>query len=215
MLGSRAESGLGVDAVDCGTSASADSHAVAACALGLVQRGVRPAQRRTPHPPRPGGRRHPETACDLVRPSAERDGRPGQDAAEHLRDDASGVGGGVRQDEQELLAAVAALDVRAAEHLTKQPSGAREHGISGQVAVLVVDVLEAIEVEHDHRQRRLRPLRAPQLDRSVSIACGRLKHPVRASRMPLLADLADQLDVLRPDGEHARRRLAACAAPCR
>jgi len=64
---------------------------------------------------------------------------------------------GVRQQDEELLAAVAADEVALAQ---RRAQGRRHRGqdlVAAAVAVGVVDVLEVVQVEHGGRQRQHRP----------------------------------------------------------
>ncbi len=69
----------------------------------------------------------------------------------------------IRQEDGELLPAEARRDVRVAQVAVEDVCDALQHRVARQVPVGVVDVPEQVEVGHDHRQRRARPLRATEL----------------------------------------------------
>ena len=62
---------------------------------------------------------------------------------------------GARQDDHELVAAVAAHRIRGARALRQQLGHQLEHAITHQVAVGVVDFLEVVGVDEQHAQRML------------------------------------------------------------
>ena len=57
----------------------------------------------------------------------------------------------LRQDHRELVAADAAGDVGRAHDAAHAVGDLGEHGVAAEVADPVVDPLEVVEVEHDHR----------------------------------------------------------------
>ena len=60
--------------------------------------------------------------------------------------------GRLRQDDRELLAAVAREDLVAADALLDDARELLQHEVAREVAVDVVDLLEVVDVEHDERQ---------------------------------------------------------------
>ena len=78
----------------------------------------------------------------------------------------------LRQDDGELLAAEARRNVGVAELALEDARDAVQNGVAGEVAVGVVDVAQQVEVGHDHRQRRPRPLGPVELlaERSGEVA---------------------------------------------
>src|SRR5690606_8250844 len=58
---------------------------------------------------------------------------------------------GAGQQQEELLAAVAAADVAAAQRGVDRLADAREDVVAGAVAEAVVDLLEVVEIEHHGR----------------------------------------------------------------
>ena len=68
-----------------------------------------------------------------------------------------------RHDHAELLAADAADDIRASHGLARETGELHEQLVTGAVAVDVVDALEVVEVEHQHRHRVVRARGARQL----------------------------------------------------
>ena len=63
------------------------------------------------------------------------------------------LAGAVHEHCHELLATVSSGDVPVAEPVAQQPRELAQHGIARLMAVLLVDLAEAIEVEHDGRGR--------------------------------------------------------------
>jgi hypothetical protein len=59
---------------------------------------------------------------------------------------------GARQQDGKLLAADAAQHVDLALALAHQVGQLAQHGVAGRVAVLVVDALEVIDIEQQHRR---------------------------------------------------------------
>src|SRR5262249_13572704 len=74
----------------------------------------------------------------------------------------------LRQHDGELVASDAAGDVRGSNDATDSPGRLREDGVAGEVADLVVDVLEVVQVEDDERELSVVAVRASDL------ACKRL-----------------------------------------
>ena len=68
----------------------------------------------------------------------------------------------LRQQDEELLAGVATLEIGAAQHFAHPLADDRQHRVAAQVTVAIVDVLQAIHVEHDERHRGLAAARAAQ-----------------------------------------------------
>jgi hypothetical protein len=66
-------------------------------------------------------------------------------------------------DHAELLASETADDVAAAHHRAHRLGELAQHLVADAVAVDVVDALEVVDVEHQHRDRVVRPARAGQL----------------------------------------------------
>ena len=92
------------------------------------------------------------------------------------------VGGGVGQQQRELVAAEARDDVAVAHHVGRQARGhGLEQAVAEGVAENVVDILEAVEVEDDHRHAAAG--RGGQADRvrTASRKRARLGMPVRRS----------------------------------
>ena len=94
--------------------------------------------------------RHPEPRVDalLLQERVALD-QPAQLLREHLRR----VAVGLRQDHHELVAAVARRDVGLAHGGADQEADLAQRAAAAQVAVLVVDRLEAVEVHEQQRQR--------------------------------------------------------------
>ena len=60
---------------------------------------------------------------------------------------------GFRHDDDEFLAAVAAGEIDAADRLADAQRELAQHVVAGVVAVRVVDRLEIIDIDHQHRDR--------------------------------------------------------------
>ena len=144
--------------------------------------------------------------------------RPASSACAHPPADRLGVGR-VGQDDRELVAAEAGEHVAGAQHRAQTRADLLEHEVAGAVAERVVELLEAVEVDEQQRDRRAaergRPRGARRSDRSRWRRFGR---PVRSSVVRLAADLGEAADVRdrqrraghrrerRPRGEHDGRR---------
>ncbi len=76
----------------------------------------------------------------------------GEILADAIHDDEGLIGVGVRQDDEEFLAAIAAQDVVLAQALLQQPRQAADDLVADRVAVAVVDFLEVVYVHHHHGQ---------------------------------------------------------------
>src|SRR4029453_17412621 len=77
--------------------------------------------------------------------------------------DAAGAGERCfRQKNEELFAAVSALEIRAAQHIAHTGADRVEHGVSTEMTVRIVDFLEVIQIEQDQRPRRLTMASPPQ-----------------------------------------------------
>ncbi|CAM2147732.1 hypothetical protein PT2222_10273 [Paraburkholderia tropica] len=140
-----------------------DGHAVAARALGRVERGIGGFDQRAPvleaalrgarhaH----AGRQHAVRAV-LVRHRQCLDRRT-QPLGMRKRLRRAGLG----QQQHELLAAVTRRAVAGPPSMrADRPRHRRERAVAGRVAVAVVEALEAIDVDHHHRQRLTRTPRA-------------------------------------------------------
>ena len=112
-----------------------DTHAVASRALGGVQRLVRTGDEGLGIGLALRRRDDAEAASHSHFVRTEGYGRPRDHAAQHLGDDARGVGRRIRQHHQELLAAVPALQVGRPQHVPQETPGGHEHGIAGEVAM--------------------------------------------------------------------------------
>jgi hypothetical protein len=80
-------------------------------------------------------------------------GTPAATPALTLSESVHGVGVGTRQQDDELVAAEARGDVDPARLLGQHAAQPRQHAITDVVAVLIIDVLEAVEVECDDAER--------------------------------------------------------------
>ena len=74
---------------------------------------------------------------------------------------------GVGQDHRELVAAYAGDDVALAQARSQRTGDGHQDIVSGRVAEAVVDLLEAVEVEHEQRAHALVPPRAADLARQL------------------------------------------------
>jgi hypothetical protein len=79
--------------------------------------------------------------------------------------------GGVRlrHHHDELVAAVAAHLVGRAGRAAQRRTHGTEHGVSGTVPAVVIDALEAVDVEEGDRERLAATLAAPQLGRDRAV----------------------------------------------
>ena len=73
------------------------------------------------------------------------------------------------QDSAEFLAANAGNDVTVAQFAAQDISKADEHHVTVSVAEMVVDLLEAIEIEHDHGQAGRRRVVAEGLEQGTPV----------------------------------------------
>ena len=94
------------------------------------------------------------------------------------------VGRRVGEDHQELLASVAPHGVDGAQRVPEQERHLAQHRVAREVAVLVVDALEVVDVDHEHAHRPSDSApRAPPPVPSSSMVWRWLKRSVRLSRM--------------------------------
>jgi hypothetical protein len=63
----------------------------------------------------------------------------------------SALSGGVGGDDEKLLSAVAGEAIQAAQLLAHELGDGNQHAVSRDMPVVVVDILEVIDVEHDNR----------------------------------------------------------------
>ena len=67
--------------------------------------------------------------------------------------DNEGIGEtGVGEDDGELVTAVACRDIRFADAVSDMPCHVEEYGVSGSVSMLVVDLFEVVQVDHNKGQ---------------------------------------------------------------
>ena len=137
---------------------------VPAGGLGAVQAGVGDREEIRGGPPVLRVGRDPDRGADRERhPPVGGEGRcpeRGQDPGRHAR---GVLARGLRQDQGELVAAVARRDVGAAERRADQLGDVDEDAVPVQVAEAVVHELEVVEVEHHDAQRPVRAHRADDL----------------------------------------------------
>ena len=69
--------------------------------------------------------------------------------AERFRDALGALGRRIREENQEFLASVAALQVASTEHGVHPAADGAEDGVSRKVAIPIVDTLEVVKVEDD------------------------------------------------------------------
>ena len=165
-------------------AAQARLHAVAAVLFGAIERDVGAIdERRSVH--RLAGNRGGDADArgDANRP-ANRAHLELLDRVAHRFGNPEGVvDRRIGQDHQELVAAEPAAHVALAQHAVQPGADRRQHGVARDVAVAVVDRLEAVEVDHQHRHLKAGARRrGAGWPPSSSIACARVKQPVRPSR---------------------------------
>ena len=80
--------------------------------------------------------------------------------AQSLGEYLGSIDGGFGEDHHELLAAVARDDVDGAHVAAHLHPHLPQDVVANQVAVLIVDPLEVIDVHHEHRQLLMKPARA-------------------------------------------------------
>ena len=137
----------------------------------------------------------------------------GQLAAQRVGDALGAFDRRLGQQDEELLAAVAAFHVAAAQHVAHARADGRQHRVAAQVAVAIVDVLEVIEVEHDERDRHLRAPRAAQLGVDHLERVRAVEAAGQAVAQAVLAHLAEELRVAQRDAEQRRRRRERALPP--
>ena len=113
------------------------------------------------------------------------------------------VAAGLRQRDDELLAAVARRLVDAARLLREDPADPAQDLVALEVAVGVVDLLEVVDVEHHQRQLVTEALGARRLLRDQLAEAPLVGEPGELVGDRLLGDELVQIDVLDRD-----RRLA-------
>jgi len=82
---------------------------------------------------------------------------------EQLRDPTGARERRIRQKHEELLTAIPALRVAAAQHRLHAVTHMREHRITAEMPESIVDRLEMIEIQHNDRQCALRAPSSSQL----------------------------------------------------
>ena len=127
-------------------------------------------------------------------------------AADPLRHPARARRRRLGQDDQELVAAVAAAQIAPAQHLAQAMADRREHFVSRQMAVIVVDLLELIDVEHHDRERGAAAARAGQLGFERVETVGAVEAAGQRVAQAVIADLGEELHVAQRDAEQRRRR---------
>ena len=139
--------------------------AVPALALGQVEGGVGEALEPVEGARLAGEAGHADRGGD--RHVGARQGDLGDRGADALGDLQRRVDLGVRQQDRELLAAVAAGEVPGPQHAAQRRADVREHLVPHRVPALVVDLLEVVQVEQEQGERRLggRGLRERPLQR--------------------------------------------------
>ena len=105
----------------------------------------------------------PTDAVILQRHGADEEGARLDGGADAVGDDLGAGAADVGQEDEELFAAVAGQDVARAQAAAHDLDEAHEHGVAAEVAVLVVDALEVVEVEQQRRQGRFGAARARDL----------------------------------------------------
>ena len=84
---------------------------------------------------------------------------------------------GVREDDRELLAAVAARDVAGTERVREEVADALEDEVAEGMAEVVVELLEVIEVDHDERDRAPAARAAGDLRGETLVEVGAVAEP--------------------------------------
>ena len=84
---------------------------------------------------------------------------------------------GVREDDRELLAAVAARDVAGTERVREEVADALEDEVAEGMAEVVVQLLEVIEVDHDERDRAPATRAAGDLRGEALVEVGAVAEP--------------------------------------
>ena len=124
-------------------------------------------------------------------------------SSELLREHDGAVERGVRQQDQKLLAAVAAGEIAFAERGAEGSAGGRERLVALLVSVDVVDLLEVVEIAEDGRERQLRPGSLGDHSHQALAQAARVGEPRQAVRCRAHLGDGEVAEV----GEH-RRRLA-------
>src|SRR2546430_2687788 len=82
----------------------------------------------------------------------------GYHTAQSFRTHDQALGIASRNNDQEFFPSIAADRIIASHRCSQSSGNFCEHGISNQVAVRVIDILEVIDVRHDYTQRLATPL---------------------------------------------------------
>src|SRR5579862_2742424 len=157
--------------------------AVAPLGFGIVKRSIRTLEQRCQRFFGSRARRHAAAyrGVDLIvsdKPATFR-----ERAADPIGADAGCLGTRSRQNHREFLAAHAAKYVIGPQRGGGYLAELSDHGVADGVAVFIIDGLESIEVEHDHRDRCViapAPLQNPFGARQESGPVGNTRERVRA-----------------------------------
>ena len=181
------------------------THAVAARRLCRVKRGVGASEDGIDVSFAGQRLRDPKAGGELDRAARAEDGGCRETCAKVFGNARCTFGGGVRKDEEEFLAAVAAAFVADAECLAQDPADANEHLVAAEMPLPVVDGLEVIEIEHHDRKRHVRALRATQFGAKPLDAVMSRHAPGQWFDDGEIANLSEQLHVLDRDRQQRSR----------
>ena len=189
-------------------AAQAGLHGIAAILLRAIERHVRAIDECRDAQRVAGDRgRDADARGDANRP-ANRAHLERLDRVAHRFGDPQGVlDRRIGEDHQELVAAETAAHVALPQHAVQHGADRRQHGVAGHVAVAIVDRLEAVEVDHQHRHLQSGARGAPQAGLQQF---HRVRARVTAGEAIARAGLPQVLDrdqVLRRHRQHLRRAL--------
>jgi hypothetical protein len=103
--------------------------------------------------------------------------------------------GRVGQDNQKLIAAESAADIRRPQDLSDSCSECFEDDVSSQVPPRVIDGLEVVDVDHQHREGLAGSSRSPQFLLQIQNASGTIQAPGQRVNHALLLEIAKHIDI--------------------
>ena len=113
-----------------------------------------------------------------------------------------GLGVGQLEDDGELVATDPAEQIGGPQLTRPTRACGLKQPVSGRVALAVVDLLEAVQVEHQDAQRLQRPARAGQRAVELLVPVATIRQPCQLIGDSLVGELGDQLGANERRADH-------------